>query len=621
MVLGRVDPERRVEAVERMCRLQAHRGPDSAGVRDLGFATVGTQRLQVIGPTPAGDQPLSNEDGTVWVVANGEIYNYLELREELRGRGHRFVSDTDIEVLVHLWEELGQAMLPRLRGMFGFAIVDTRRRCALLARDRLGIKPLYHATVDGTVVFASELKAITGSGLVRPELESEMVDSYLTFGCVPGPQTMLRGVRSLAPGHAMLLHGEEADERCWWDLPAERSREAGPTSSSEEVRDLLERSIVRHARSDRPLGAFLSGGIDSTAVVGLLSKVTNEPVRTFNVTFADTPASFDESRYARDVAGRFAARHTEVVVSGSDVREQLARVVWHLDQPSADGINSWFVSQAAAASGLIVALSGLGGDELFGGYGTYRWVPRLWRAASGWGHAPDCAHAGARHLLGAIATYRRSSGRWHKLQRLADVDSPLSLYALARTLLSRGEREQLYAPALAERFRGRDDGLRALRDYARPGESAWRTVTRLELRNYMGNRLLRDTDTMSMAHSLEVRVPLLDDDLVEFVTAIDAPSLGREPKPLLVRALGNVLPAEVVRRPKQGFSFPMAHWMRGELRNVVDDALSPDAVRARGLFDPGAVRRLVQRFVDHRQEYQAVWQLVILELWARAHVD
>lgn len=612
--------EVRWEAVRRMCHSLVHRGPDSHGMRELGFATIGMRRLRIIDLSPEGDQPMSNEDGTIWVVFNGEIYNFQSLRPQLEAAGHILKSQTDTEIIVHLYEEMGPRLVERLRGMFAFAVVDSGRREVFLARDRLGIKPLYYTDGAGPFSFASEVKALLTAGRTTSDLDLEALDRYLSFGCVPAPSTMLRGVRALPPGHAVLLSNGSHREYRYWDLPPEGSVSCPPPEVVPRVRSLLEESIRLHSLSDVPLGAFLSGGIDSSAVVGLMARVLGRPPVTFNVTFRGAPARFDESEHARFVARTFDAQHTDVVIDGSAVRDEMDRIVWHLDQPSADGVNSYFVSKAAREGGLIVSLSGLGGDELFGGYGTYQVVPRWAGAASAWGRVPESVRRRIGRGLERVARLRDTGGRWHKLGRLAEAGSAVSLYAVARLLLAPEERAGLLSPEVRAELNGGGDPVRLLASYARRNESPWRTVTRLEMRNYMAHRLLRDTDVMSMAHSLEVRVPLIDHELVEFVAGLGRPTL-RGPKPLLVAALRDIVPRSIVERPKHGFEFPMDHWMRQELRPLVEDALSEESVKARGLFDPMAVHTLHQRFRDRRQEYQAVWQLVVLELWMRAYLD
>jgi len=607
--------------VERMCTSIAHRGPDSAGTRDFDIVSLGMRRLSIIDLSTNGEQPMSNEDGTIWIVYNGEVYNFQEQRDWLIERGHVFRSRTDTEVVIHLYEELGDNCVHRLRGMFAFAIYDLPKRELFLARDRLGIKPLYYAESADQFIFGSELKALLASRLLQPELDMEALDQYLTFGSVPAPKTLLKGVKALPPGHAIRIQNGKSNVYRYWDLPAEGTTECADNEVIPRIRHLLEESIRLHQISDAPLGAFLSGGIDSTAVVGAMSQALDGPVNTFAVGFHDAPARFQELNYARLAAATFNATHTEVLIDGRDVLDELDRAVWYLDQPSYDGINTYFVSRAARQGGLKVALSGLGGDEIFGGYGTYDFVPKWGAASQAWGQVPFALRNIAARAIGVLSKVRATGGRGHKLERLRYVDSPVTLYALTRVLLWSEERNQLYAPGAQPSSNGKVDTL--LAEYIQPGGSLWHMVTQLETRTYMGHRLLRDTDAMSMAHSLEVRVPLIDHELVEFVVGL--PSRWHrnngQPKQLLTSAMSHILPSEIVSRPKHGFEFPMAHWMKNELREVVEDTFSQESIRRRGLFNPTRLQALYQSFLKGHQDYPTIWQFVILELWLRKYLD
>ena len=609
--------------VESMNSAMVHRGPDDFGQASLGPLTMAMRRLSIIDLSPRGRQPMANEDETVWIVFNGEIYNFQEERTWLEQKGHVFRSRTDTEVIVHLYEELGQECVHRLRGMFAFAIWDCRSEELFLARDRLGIKPLYYAELPDVLIFASEIKAILASGLLRPELNLIALDYYLTFGCVPAPDTLIDRIQALPPGHAIRVKNGHLVAYRYWDLPKEGIVNCDDKEVIPRVRDLLQESIRLHQVSDVPLGAFLSGGIDSTAVVGLMSRLLNEPVRTFSVGFLDVAKRFDELEYARQVADAFGTKHTEVIIDGSKVVNELNNIVWHLDQPSGDGVNSYFVSLAASQGGLKVALSGLGADELFGGYGTYDFIPKWGGIARAWGRVPLPVRGLLGQLLGFISQTGRTRGRLHKLGRLNYVDSPLTLYLLARALLWPEERRRIYNVELLRELCLPSDDTALLEQYLGSEDSLWQVVSRLEMRNYMGHRLLRDTDVMSMAHSLEVRVPLIDHKLVEFVTGLPYQWHRNRavPKSLMTAALENLLPKRIAHRPKHGFEFPMAHWMRNELREVIEDIFSPRVVRQRGLFNPSPLQELYRSFLSGNQEYMTVWQFVVLELWMRRYID
>ena len=616
------------EGVARMCDAMTHRGPDDMGFWRFGATCIGVRRLSVIDPGSAAKQPMTTEDERICVVLNGEIYNFRRLREYLAGRGHAFKSRSDTEVLLRLYEEEGDECCRFLRGMFAFAVVDADRRTLLLTRDRLGVKPLYYAPTAGGWAFASEVGALVRSGLIRPELDLNSLDLSLSLGFVPGPRTLMRGVKALPPGHRMRITEKGVFIERWWEPPP-----AGTTRCADEeilprLRGLLEESVELHQISDVPLGAFLSGGMDSSAIVGLMSRRADEPVRTYSVGFDDGPQGCDERRYARAAAQSFSTRHLEFVIKGSKVAEELPRIVRHLDQPGFDGVNAYLVSQAAKQDGVTVALSGLGADELFGGYDSFRLIPRWWRLSATWGKLP----LAARKTLVASASQMLRFGpnmsleRIEKLRRLQWVESPMGLYALARLLTWPEEKKTLYSPQLQAHFRERkadEDIFAVLVSLVRSGERPWRILSELEMQVYMEWRTLRDTDVMSMAHSLEVRVPFVDHHVVEFVCGLPSgwEKKWGHPKRLLKASLRDVIPPEISARRKQGFVLPMAKWMKEDLREIMEDALSEESLRRRGIFSPKEVRRLYTRFKEGKSAYPLIWFLTVLELWLREMLD
>jgi asparagine synthase (glutamine-hydrolysing) len=627
IVSAKILHQTRISVIESMCAAMVHRGPDDIGIRDFGAGgcCIGMRRLSIIDRSVQGRQPMANEDGTKWVVLNGEIYNFRLLRSELEAKGHSFRSRTDTEVIPHLYQEVGANGCERLRGMFGFAVWNARRRELVLARDRLGIKPLYYAAIPGGIVFASEIGALLASGLIERELDLGALDHYLALGYAVPPRTLAKGVLALPAGHRAFVRDGRVDVEQWWTFPEAGSVRIGPEEIIPQLRGLLEESIRLHRISDVPVGAFLSGGIDSTAVVGLMSNLLDEPVRTFSVGFQTAPMGFDERTYTAEAAQAFGPDHTEVVVGARDVLEELPRMVEHIDQPSADGVNTYLVSRAAKRGGLTVALSGLGGDEVFGGYGTFRAIPRWGGVAHLWGRLPCSVRRETASMLGYVAAFAGDRNR-QKAGRLWWVDSSAGLYALARFALWPEEQASLYSAgvrAYLETAGDHDNAMGVLRSLIRPGDRPWRMVSLLEMQTYMGWRLLRDTDAMSMAHSLEVRVPFVDHEVVEFVCGLP-PGWERRwghPKRLLTSALRDPLPQRIVARKRQGFAFPMAQWIEQELRPVVDEALSPDSIRRRGLFSTAEIGRLRAGFRKGIYESSVLWKLVILELWMRARLD
>jgi asparagine synthase (glutamine-hydrolysing) len=596
-----------------------HRGPDDSGVHFAAPVCLGMTRLSIIDLSRAGRQPMTNEDGSVWLVSNGEIYNFRELRRWLLERGHRFQSRTDTEVIIHLYEELGQDCIQRLRGMFAFALWDGREQKLWLARDRLGIKPLYYTEMNGLFLFASELKALLRTGLVPIELNPEAVDHYLSFGAVPSPLTIMQGIYCLPPGHMLLVSEGGVRQERYWQLDFTPLRGHPRHFYVQRTRELLEESIRLHQVSDVPIGAFLSGGLDSSAVVALMGRITGQPVRTFSVGFVEGPECYDERSHARRVAQALGTEHTEVIVRGQDVLEALPHIFHHMDQPTVDGVNSYFVSRAAR-QGVTVALSGLGGDELFGGYPSFVRVPRLMPYVRAWNYLPSPA----RHLLqrwgSRLSVLAGGETPLRRLRHLVQLESLAAAYAGTRVYFWPAEKKQLYTPEFRARLDGSVDSIEWLNRYlGRAGGHPVQQLTRLELHSYMSEMLLRDTDCMSMAHSLEVRVPLVDHKLVEFVVRIPPEiKLANGGKSLLVEAIRDLLPLETLNRPKHGFEFPMGYWVQHQLRGVVYQALDGKFLVEHGILQQQPLREIRRQVQNRLRSYHTVWLLVALELWLQS---
>jgi len=612
-----------IEIVKRMCDSMIHRGPDDYGYKCLGPHCLGMRRLSIIDTSPQGHQPMPNEDETIWLICNGEIYNFKEKRNWLEKKGHRFRSKTDVEVILHLYEEFGVEHLNHLRGMFTFALWDTRKDEFFLVRDRLGIKLVYFLECNDNLIFASELRSLISSRMFQPEIDLRSLDLYLSFGYVPQPKTLLRGVRVLQAGHALHMKGKNVTIFKYWDFPKPGSNKVPGREIIPMARQLLKETIAIHQISDVPLGAFLSGGIDSTAIVGLMSSLADEPVRTFSVGFCDVPSRYNELDIARKTAQRFATKHTEVIVSGQDVLNRINEIISHMDHPSFDGINSYFVSMAAKAGGVTVALSGLGGDELFGGYGSFNVIARWFKAIKLWGLTPFSLRKLFIKMISRQAIPGLTKGRYRKINCLPWVDSPIGLYCVARLLLWPEEKMRLYSPEIYHFLNNTQDNQKIvslLEEYVRFDSNPWHMVSRLEMTIYMIWRLLRDTDVMSTAHSLEVRVPFVDHKLVEFMCGLPVGWVKRwgVSKKILVESLGDLLPKEVVDQPKHGFEFPMKQWMTNELRYVVEDTLSEDSIKKRGLFNHKNILDLYHQFLRDECSYPIIWQFVVLELWIRS---
>lgn len=610
--------------VKRMCDDMIHRGPDHYGSVEFEEAAIGMRRLSIIDLSDAGNQPMMNEDRTVWSVCNGEIYNYEEVRAKLVRKGHAFRSQSDTEVIVHLYEEYGKDCVHMLRGMFAFAIWDTKSKELFLARDRLGIKPVYFIQSAGHFVFASEIKAIKSSGLFDLQINYQSVDNFLSLGYVPPPETMFKDIYALLPGEYALFSAGELEQHKWWDFPEAGSLAVATEEIIPRFKNLLEESIRLHQLSDVPVGAFLSGGIDSTSVVGLMSQISDKPIRTFSIGFEKTvDDTFNELTLARVVSDAFQTEHTEVIINAQDVIDHISSYISFLDQPSFDGINTYFVSKAAKEGGLTVALSGLGGDELLGGYGSYQVIPRYGNATRLLSVIPESLRVSASKLLSNMTALFSNGRRMNKLGRMGWVSSPVTLYALARLSMWPDEKNRIYAPqfyhVLEKQKIQHGRILEILERVPTQNKDLWSMVTQLELNAYMGWRLLRDTDVMSMAHSLEVRVPLIDHKLVEFVSGLAKgwQTTHGYPKKMLTTALADILPEKILNVPKHGFEFPMGHWMRNELKPILDDVFSNTSIEKRGLFSTSAIEDMYGMFKKGKLSYPTVWQFVVLELWLR----
>ena len=597
-----------------MNRALAHRGPDASGIWADDQVALGHQRLSIIDLGHASDQPFRSPDGRYTLVFNGEIYNYRELRAELGPAGWTFRTASDTEVLLAAFATWGDACLHRLFGMFAFAVWDAVKEELFLARDRMGIKPLYVARCDRHFVFASELRSVLASGLVSRKVNREALIDHMRYQTVHAPATMARDVRMLEAGHCMRVTDQEVSEMRWYDLVANVDRQVEHLPLAEVqrgVRERLTRAVERRLVADVPFGAFLSGGIDSSAVVGLMAQASSAPVHTFSVIFNEP--EFSEERYARMVSERFRTEHTAIRLQPQDMLETLPAALAAMDHPSADGPNTFVVSKVTRAAGITMALSGLGGDEIFAGYPVFERTLALWQRRwitqfPGW----------ARGLVArAIATARPSitSDKLGELLRLpsfsVDDTFPVSRLTFSDREIAALVRKQVLPPNAVGRIL--QDLIRNRKGHELPLLSQ---VSLGELSTYLQSVLLRDTDQMSMAHALEVRVPFLDHELVEYVLGIgDRHKYPHTPKKLLVDSLGDLLPREIVDRPKMGFTLPWELWMRNELRAWCEERIRQ--ADQRPWFRPGAVAQLWNRFIqaDPRVNWSRLWSLIVLEDW------
>lgn len=605
-------------AVHRMTAALAHRGPDAEGHwTDDQAVVIGHRRLSILDTSNAANQPMTSWCGRYVLAFNGEVYNYRELRSEL---DYPFQTTGDTEVVLAALREWGTAALGRFNGMFALALWDTAEERLLLARDRMGIKPLYVARTDDSLCWASEIRALLASGRVAKRLDRAGLLDFLQYQTVHGPGTLVEGVEMLPAGHVLCADDNEVRTECWWDAATQAdglARMGEPWTYSlkpaaEKIRGLLMDSVALRMRSDVPFGAFLSGGIDSSAVVALMSEVSERPVSTFNVAFEED--EFDESQYARLMAKQCATDHHEVRLRAADFLEAVPEALAATDHPSGDGPNTFVVSQATKKAGLTVALSGLGGDELFAGYPVFRrtldLMDRQWAMA--WPR-------GLRKAVGQAYQTARPGVASRKFAALLAGDrlDPAATYPISRRLLLDAD----IAPLLPDRIAQDRVATWCAQQLQRPPGNALPVLSRVslaELHTYMQHVLLRDTDQMSMAHALEVRVPFLDHRLVETVLAIrDDIKFPHTPKALLTTALGPRLPRQVIDRPKMGFTLPWDIWMRGALAPLCQSGLNTLATR--GILDGPALNRLWVDFEAGRTTWSRIWNLAALGQWIERH--
>ena len=595
-----------------MCDAMVHRGPDDSGVYVSGDVGLGMRRLSII-DLQNGQQPISNEDGSVTVVFNGEIYNFQTLRRQLLERGHKFRTRSDTEVLVHLYEDFGAEMVNHLRGMFAFALWDANRKQLLLGRDRLGIKPLYYAQMGDRVLFASELKSILQLSDVERDIDWNAVEYLFLALTTPASQSIVRGIHKLEPAHIATV-GPKSPMRItrYWDVTFEPNRRADENTLVEELREKIDESVRMHMVSDVPVGAFLSGGIDSSSVVAHMVRHSDRRVKTFSVGFEE--ASFNELPYARSVAQQFATDHHEDVLH-SDIIDFIDDVVWHLDEPFGDAsaIPTFLVSRSAAAH-VKVALSGDGGDELFAGYDKYRVEQRERRFS----RVPGPARKALQRIGSSLPEGAR--GRNFLIHHgLAGWDRYLDAGAFFR----RPQIRALLHPDVASQLDS-EDPLRDVRARLHRDKGHWLSAAQnLDLHHYLPLDILTKVDRMSMAHSLEVRVPLLDHKVVEFAATIPAQLQlsGSSGKRVFKKAMRGILPNEVIDRPKRGFAVPLSFWFRGELEGYVRDLLLSRRCRERNIVNPRSAEHLLDLHRAGRPVDLQLWTLISFELWCRTFLD
>ncbi len=629
------------EALARMTQVQAHRGPDDSGVwerrfPDGSYIGLGSRRLAILDLSPIGHMPMRNEAGTIWITYNGEIYNFAELRRELEGKGHRFVSHTDTEVILHLYEQEGPDCVKRLNGMFAFAICDLRSGTPALfvARDHFGIKPFYYFHDGERFAFASEIKALLQIPEIEAELDHGSLHQYLTFLWVPDSKTMFRRILKLPAGHYATLRKGELKLTRYWDLtfpPANQTYARSESDLAEEVRERFRSAVEAQMVSDVPIGAFLSAGLDSSSIVAMMSRATKQPVRTYTVTFPSKyrvgETTLDDPEVATRLARHLGCENQRIVVE-PDVVDLLPRLVWHMDEPTADPaiITAYLVCREARKQATVL-LSGVGGDELFAGYRKH--VAHYW--AEAYGRVPSFARGMAEAALGALPSMRGTAvkGQLRLAKKMARSASfnPVDRFITNCTYLDGDQKTELYAAGFAASATDPAGQHRAAFERVHEADFLHQMLY-LDSKIFMTSLNLTYNDKMSMASSVEVRVPFLDHTLAEFVAWNVPPNMKLKgflrptTKHILREAMRDVLPREVLQQPKAGFAAPVDYWLAHDLKEMVDDLLSETQIRKRGLFRPEEVRRFVDEHRSGRRDWSMqIWQFLTLELWMQTFLD
>lgn len=613
-------------SVRRMCAAMVHRGPDDEGVYADGRAAIGMRRLSII-DVAGGHQPISNETGTIWIVFNGEIYNHAELRKQLEPLGHRYRTNSDTETIIHLYEEYGRDCVRRLRGMFAFAIWDREKESLFIARDRLGIKPLYYRLTSDSLLFGSEIKVLLANGDVRPEFHSAVLPEYLAFGYLSGEQTFYKGVRKLMPGHWMEVSAKRAvDIQQYWDLDVSTTHASRDEAYYVRTyREMLEQAVGSHLMSDVPLGVFLSGGVDSSAVAALMTKIRRSPIETFSVGY--TEQSYSELPYARIVAKHLDSIHHEVMVSEADFFDTLPQLIWHEDEPVVwpSSVSLYFVARLARER-VTVVLTGEGSDETLGGYSRYAFTlknqafDQIYRSM-----LPGFARKSVRNLIAKSpllgATVRRKLG--HTFLGLDAALWSSFYFDNFFSAFSEGEQAGLLTDAVRRNLAPGAAYEHVLSYWNKSEGEMLQRLLYTDIKTYLVELLMKQ-DNMSMAASIESRVPFLDHVLVEFATRIprEVQLKGLAGKNILKKAMEDLLPHSILYRPKLGFPTPWSGWLAGARLDSIEKMLLEPRSLDRGYFKPDAVRKLfAEHRAKHRDNYDRIWRLLTLELWHRTCLE
>ncbi|MES2515797.1 MAG: asparagine synthase (glutamine-hydrolyzing) [Bacteroidota bacterium] len=609
-------------AIKKMTDSIAHRGPDSEGIWNDDHCFSGHRRLSIIDLSDAGNQPFFSQDGRYVMVYNGELYNYKDLKLELQRAEHGsknlpyiFKTNTDTEVILAAYLRWGLGCLQRFNGMYAFSIWDTVEQKLLIVRDRMGIKPVYYHFKNNVLLYASEIRALIHSGLIEKKINLKSVAEYVQYTTVHAPNTIIQDVLMLMPGHVLELQNNQITISNYWNINQFANPKDNPYNelsyeqTCKKVNELLTASVERRLVADVPFGAFLSGGIDSSAIVGLMSKVSSEKVQTFNVSFDES--EFSEAKYAKQIANKFNTQHHEIKLTPNDFLSQLPEALAAMDHPSGDGPNSYIVSKATKNAGITMALSGLGGDELFAGYDIFKRYYQLEK--KGWLNLVP-----AKGLLGKVLSLKKRSVQGDKTAEILalDIINGFNAYPINRKLFNQKD----YKGLLKEYHNSNNFIKNVIKKSETDKKHILSRVSLFEIQTYMQNILLRDADQMSMAVALEVRVPFLDYELVEFTLGVkDGYKYPHTPKKLLTDSLGDLLPADITTRPKMGFVLPWKDWLKGDLKDFCEENIVQFSKR--NFVNRESVLLIWNRFLnnDPRITWSRVWHLIILNHWINTH--
>ena len=598
-----------------MSTCMAHRGPDHQGIFADELVALGHRRLSIIDLSETANQPMFSYDGRWVLVFNGEIYNYAEVKsnieKEFSGR-FIFKTNSDSEVLLNAYAAYGEKCLELFNGMFAFAIYDKQNKDLFIARDRLGKKPLYFYHDSHQFVFASEIRSLIAAGIFKPELDKNSLTDLIRYQTVHAPATILKNVRMLMPGNFLRFKNGELTETKYWELQQPGSLPGKPVDViHEEIKDLLQSSVAYRMVADVPVGAFLSGGIDSSAVVALMSRNSKNSVNTFTVTFDE--GEFSEAKYAELVSKKYNTNHHEIKLTPADFLHDLPSALKAMDHPSGDGPNTYVVSRVTRETGIKVALSGLGGDELFAGYAVFKNALRLKKR-----NALLKSPRALRSTMGSLLQALKPGIPSEKISELLKAEKAdlKTFYKISRQIYSDAAIRRIFHPSVNTSYNAVENILHQLHEPKNGYLLSY--ISYAEISTYMQNVLLRDTDQMTMAHALEVRVPFLDYRLVEYALSLpDDLKIPLTPKKLLTDTLGDIIPPEIIHRPKMGFTFPWAHWLRNEYRSFAEERIN--SLAARSYFNGEEIKSLWKKFMNNNPQvtWARVWIFVVLEEWLR----